>query len=86
MESSSTRVRPIVPSPMPVLTVTVREVPLPVTPVIEAPLTPLVTSVKSALSTPLTLSLNVTVKFTLLAFVGLAVAGLIEDTTGGVVS
>ena len=76
----------MVPSPEPVLTVTVRELPLPVTLAIEAPLTPLVTSAKSVLSTPLTLSLNVTVKFTLLAFVGLALARLMDKTVAAVLS
>jgi len=86
MESLSTRFKPTVPSPDPVLTVTVRELPLPVTPVIEAPVTPLVTSAKSPVSTPVTVSLKVTVNCTLPRFEGVAVARLIEETVGAVLS
>ncbi len=58
------------PSPVPLLTVTAYVAPLPVTPVIEVPATPEVVSEKSPASTPVTLSLNVTVKWTAAAFVG----------------
>ncbi len=53
--------RRTVPSPVPLLTVTLYVVPLPVTLVIEVPATPEVVSEKSPASTPVTLSLNVTV-------------------------
>jgi hypothetical protein len=56
-------------APVPVFTVTVRVVPLPVTPITEVPDMPVV-MLKSAESTPVTDSLKVTVKFTLAAFVG----------------
>src|SRR5437870_4682646 len=55
----------------------------------EAPVTlPVVASAKSLASTPVTLSLNVTVKLTLVAFVGLAAAAalLMEATVGAVTS
>ena len=55
---------------------------LPVTLLIEAPETPDVASAKSPLSTFTTLSLNVTVKLTLPAFVGFASARAIEETDG----
>ena len=60
--------------------------PLPLTLLIEAEETPVVTSVKSPVVTPVTLSLNVTVKCTLLAFVRLASARLMDETVGAVLS
>src|SRR5947207_14656457 len=81
-----TRSRRIVPSPLPVLTVTVRVEPLPPTPVTEAPVTPVVVSTKSPFDTPLTASENVTVKLTLAALDGFASARVIETTVGGVLS
>src|SRR5262249_49155454 len=70
----------------PVFTFTVQELPLPETPAMLAPETPLVSREKSLESTPVTLSLNVTVKATLVALVGLASARLSDCTTGVVVS
>ena len=52
----------------------------------EGDVTPVVTSEKSVVPTPVTLSLKVTVKLTLVALVGLAPAKLIEDTVGATVS
>src|ERR1044071_1259077 len=77
-----TKSRRIVPSPLPVLTLTVYG-PLPVTPLIDAPLTPVVVSVKSPVSRPLTLSPNETVKLTDVAFVGFVLARVIDCTAGG---
>src|SRR5437667_10088227 len=48
----------------------------------DAPITPVVVSAKSLESTPVTLLLKVTVKLTLAAFVGLALARVIDDTVG----
>jgi len=48
----------------------------------ETPLTPVVVREKSPASTPLTLSLKVTVKSTLLSAVGLGSARLMEETLG----
>src|ERR1044071_6068075 len=78
-----TKSRRIVPSPLPVLTLTVYG-PLPVTPLIDAPLTPVVVSVKSPVSRPLTLSPNETVKLTDVAFVGCGAAAVRERAAGGV--
>src|SRR5438093_477481 len=64
----------------------VYELPEPLTVVIDAALTPVAASAKSPASTPLTPSLNVTVKATLAAFVGLTLARLIEETLGAVAS
>ena len=87
IESSSTRFRPSVPLPEPVLAVTVRVAPLPVTPVIAGvPPRPLFASAKSLGSTPVTGSLNVTVQLTLEAFVGFASARPIDETVGAPVS
>jgi hypothetical protein len=72
----------MLPLPVPVFTVTVRVAPLPLTPAIDAPETPLVASAKSLASTPTTFWLNVTVKSTLDAFVGLAFARLTDATVG----
>ena len=47
---------------------------------------PVFTRVKSAILTPVTISLNVTVHETLVAFVGLEVTRTIEDTVGTVLS
>ena len=86
MESSSTRFRPIVPSPEPLLTATVYVAPLPVALVIDAPVTPVELRMKLDESTPVTLSLKVTVKLTLPALVGLVLTRLMEETEGAVVS
>src|SRR6266566_2089234 len=82
LESSSTRFSPIVPLPLPVLTVTVRLAPVPLTPVIDGPETPVVASAKSDAPTPNTFWLKVTVKSTLPAFVGVAPARTIDETAG----
>ena len=51
-----------VPSPLPLLTVTVYVVPLPVTPLTDVPVTPpVVVTWKSVASTPVTLCVKVTV-------------------------
>src|SRR4051794_12667226 len=76
----------IVPSPEPVSTVAVYVAPLPVTPVTDAPLTPETAGLKSLESTPVTLSLNVTVNWTLAALVGLAPTRLIDSTVGATAS
>ena len=69
------------------LTGTVQTVPAPLGAPTDAPLTPTEVARKNdAAVTPLTGSLNVTVKFTLAAFVGFASAGAIEVTVGAVVS
>ena len=73
-----------VPSPVPVLTVTVQEG-LHVaaeTAVTEAPVMPVVFNAKSAVSTPLTLSLKVTVKSTLVALLGVALTRVMEVAVG----
>jgi hypothetical protein len=76
---------PSVPSPDPVLAVTVQIAPLPVTPVTAGvPPSPVFTTAKLPEATPLTLSLNVTVHWTLKAFVGEEVTRLIEVTVGAV--
>lgn len=77
------------PSPVPVLAVTVQVVPLPDTELTEPPLTePPWATAKSAVSTPVTSSLNVTVHETPAAWVGLAAPAtrLMEETVGGVAS
>jgi hypothetical protein len=75
---------PSVPLPVPVLAVTVRVAPLPVTEVIAGvPPSPEFTSLKLLLLIPVTLALNVTVQETLDALVGLAPATLIDKTVGG---
>ena len=72
-----------VPEPAPVFTVTVRVVPVPVTPITEGPdIVPLDVMLKSAESTPVTDSLKMTVKVTLAAFVGLVPDRLLEITVG----
>src|SRR5438874_717388 len=89
MESSSTRFRPRVPSPDPVVAVTLQVLPLPVTLPTDPPVTESVRArAKSPASTPVTGSLNVTVHETLPAFVGLAAPTrrLMEETVGGVAS
>src|SRR5438093_1237345 len=86
MESLSTRFRPRVPSPAPVLAVTVYVAPLPVTLVMEAPVTPVAARLKSVESTPVTFWENVTVQETLAALVGLAPARLMDETMGGPVT
>src|SRR5207245_857442 len=73
--------------PLPVLTVTVRVVPGPAdTLVTEAPDTPVVVRPKLLVEPPDTLSLNVTVKVTEAAFVGLVPPRVIELTVGAVTS
>ena len=84
--SLSTRLSPSVPSPVPVLVVTVYEAPVPVTLVKDAPVMPVGASAKSAVSTPVTLSLKVTVHCTLAALVGVLPTRLIELTVGAVLS
>src|SRR5262245_44793053 len=87
MLSLSTRFRPSVPLPVPVLAVTVYWLPLPLTAVIVAPVTaPVVARAKSEVSTPVTLSLNTTVHDTLVAFVGVAPTRLIDCTVGATAS
>ena len=85
--SSSVTFRRIVPFPEPVLTVTVRVAPEPVTPVMDAPVTPMVVRKKSSkgalVFTPVTDLLKVTVKLTLAAPVGLELARSILITLGG---
>ena len=75
------------PLPLPVLAVTVYVVPLPVTELTAGvPPNPLTANAKSAEPTPVTDSLKVTVQLTLVAFVGLPTARLIEATEGAVLS
>ncbi|MCG3182826.1 MAG: hypothetical protein ICCCNLDF_00897 [Planctomycetes bacterium] len=74
------------PLPVPVLTVTLRVFPDPLTPVTEAPETPTANSVKFPVVTPVTVSLKVTVKPTELRPVGLELARTMLDTTGRVLS
>ena len=71
---------------MPVFTVTVLVAPLPVTDVIDAPITPVVARVKLLPLTPVTASENVTVKATLVAFVGVAPTRAMLDAAGGTLS
>ena len=86
MLSLSFRSRRRVPEPEPLLTVTVRVAPLPLTPVTAAPeRLPLGTvRAKSSLSTPVTGLEKVTVKLRLAAALGLAEARVMEETWGGV--
>ena len=84
--SSSTRFSPRPPDPVPVVAVTVRVGPLPVTDVIAPPATPPErTSAKSPASTPVTDALKVTVHVTVPALVGLAAARATDRTVGGVI-
>ena len=84
MLSLSFRFRRKVPEPAPVLTQTVRVLPLPFTLVTEAPeRLPLEVRAKSNLSTPVTGLVKVTVKFRLAAALGLAEARVMEETWGG---
>ena len=85
IESSSTRFSPSVPS-LPVLTVTVYVVPLPLTPVMVAPVAPAPTSEKSVEPTPVTLSLKTAVQWTMPALVGVASTLTIELAVGAVLS
>ncbi len=71
---------------MPVTTSTFQLVPLPDTASIDAPVSPLSSGVKSPIPTPVTDSSKVTVKLTVIAFVGSASARVIELTSGGSVS
>ena len=81
------RLRPSVPPPDPVVTVTVRVAPVPATEVIEAPVRPLpLARVKLALVTPTTLSENVTSHETLAAEVGVGSTRLMLTIAGGVLS
>ena len=82
IESSSARLRPSVPLPVPLLALTVYVVPLPVTPVIDVPVTPLATSAKSPASTPVTASEKVTVQLTEAAAVDAGPMRLMETTVG----
>ena len=77
--------RRIVPSPVPVLTVTVRVLPEPEIVPIEVPVTPVLVREKLPAATPVTDSLKVTRKVMLAALVGVVV-GAIELTVGAVVS
>src|SRR5436190_12089426 len=87
MLSLSTRLRPRVPVPVPVLAVTAYVAPLPDTPVIAGdPPRPVFASEKSDASTPVTLSLNVTTHPTVAAFVGLEDARTIETIVGEMAS
>ena len=79
------RSRRIVPSPLPVLTATVRVAPVPVMVPTDAPVTPVVVRLKLPAATPVTDSEKVTVKLTDDAPVSVA-AGTIEVTVGAVVS
>ncbi len=71
---------------MPVLTVTVRVAPDPLTVVMDAPVIPVGVRLKSAASTPVTISENVTVKLTLARLVGLGLTRTLETTLGEVLS
>ena len=85
MESLSTRFRPTVPLLLPVFTVTVYVLSLPLTPVIEAPLMPpVVASAKSAASTPVMFSLKLTVKWTVELGAGLSASARLIDATMGI--
>jgi hypothetical protein len=76
------RSRRIVPSPLPVLTTTVRVLVVPEIVPIEAPaIDPVVPTLRLPAATPMTFSLNVMVKFVDAPLVE-AVAGLIELTVG----
>ena len=87
IESSSTRLSPSVPAPVPVVAVTLYVVPLPVTLVIRGdPPSPPFTSAKSAAFTPITISLKVTFHGILFAPVGVDDARTINRTEGAVVS
>jgi hypothetical protein len=86
MLESSMRSMPRVPSPEPVLTATLQEVPEPLTEVMLAPETPDPLIAKSEESTPLTLSEKTTLKLIPDALVGVAFAREMETTDGGVVS
>ena len=70
----------------PVLAVTVRVVPVPLMPVIDAVPAPVPESEKFDIATPVTLSSNVTVQLTLVALVGVGSARVIETTVGAVLS
>ncbi len=74
------------PLPEPVLTVTVRVVPDPLTAVTLAPVMPVEVRLKSATSTLMMASEKVTVKFTLARFVGLVLTRTLETTFGAVLS
>ena len=71
--------------PEPVLTVTVRVAPEPVTPAMDAPVVSVVVREKSLVSTPVTDLLKATIKPTLGAFVGFVLASIIEETNGIVI-
>ena len=88
IESSSTRLSPSVPLPVPVQAVTVQLLPPPETLWIAGePPRPLFTSAKSPVFTPATLSLKTTSHVRLaVVFVGEVPLRLMEVTTGGVVS
>jgi hypothetical protein len=84
--SSSTRSRRSVPSPLMPPTVTVRVIPLPVTPLMVPPGVPVVVKTKSLASTPVTLSEKVTVKFADGPAVGFGLARTMETTVGAQLS
>ena len=87
IESLSTRFKPSVPLPLPVITVTVYTLPGPAgIEKMDAPVSPVVTRLKSLASTPETFSLNVTVQATLTEFVGLMLDRTMETTVGTEVS
>ena len=75
-----------VPSPVIDDTVTVRVVPDPATLLIVPATVPVVVVLKLVVPPPVRLSLNVTVKSTLEAFVGFAFARLMERTVGTVLA
>ena len=83
MVLSSTTFSRRVPGPVPVLTLTVRTEPVPVTLVIDAPLTdPVVVRLKSEAFTPVTASEKVTTNFTDESVVGLALMRTLDTTVG----
>jgi hypothetical protein len=80
------RLRRSSPFPVPVLAVTIRVVPVPVSPVIAAPFGPVDVRLKFACPTPVTFSEKRTVQLTDDALVGLATAPTMELTVGATLS
>jgi hypothetical protein len=78
-----TTLSPSVAVAVPTLAVTVRVVPLPVTPVIEAPEDPVPVSSKLPAAPPVIALLKVTVQLTVAALVGLLPTRVTERTEGG---
>src|SRR5690349_4315693 len=73
----------MLPLPEPAVRLTMYVVPEPLTPVMDAPVRPApVTRLKSLVSTPVTASEKITMKLTLVAFVGLAVADVDRPAVG----